>query len=108
MDTTTITSWEFESLSYGKLKVNEVLDVIHDFLEEDPEGVYSLIIGSDSHEISGYSLKNRKINLVTAILVHRKGFGGRYFWTRKYEPTTWSSPQKKEKVQITKKKKKKK
>ncbi len=84
METVNISSIEFESLSYGKLKASEVLDVINDFLEEEPSGVYSLVIGTDSHEISGYSLDKRKINLVTAILVHRKGFGGRYFWNRRY------------------------
>jgi len=84
MDTGNISSIEFESISFGKLNILQVLNEIKVFLEEEPSAVYSLIIGTDSHEISGYSLKNRKINLVTAILVHRKGYGGRYFWARKY------------------------
>ena len=84
MDTSNISSIEFVSITFGKLNILEVLNEINEFLEEEPKATYSLIVGSDSHEISGYSLKNRKINLVTAILVHRKGYGGRYFWTRKY------------------------
>ena len=79
-----ISQIQFESLSYGKLNAGEVLDVIKEFLEEEPSGVYSLVIGTDSHEIAGYSLERRKINLVTAILVHRRGYGGRYFWNRRY------------------------
>lgn len=81
---TDLSTIKFESLTYGKLNVSEVLGAINMFLEEEPKGIYSLIIGTDSHEVSGSALGNRKINLVTAILVHRKGYGGRYFWARKF------------------------
>ena len=73
----------FENLNQGELTLQEVLDEIKLFLEEDPNAEYSLVIGTDSHE--KHDEKNtKKINLVTAILVHRKGFGGRYFWKRNY------------------------
>lgn len=75
---------KFESITHGELKLDEVLETIKNFLEDEPNGVYSLVIGTDSHETNGSTLSNRKINLVTAILVHRKGFGGKYFWCRKY------------------------
>lgn len=84
MVTSDLSTIKFESISYGRLNVLEVLDAINMFLEEEPRGTYSLVIGTDSHEVSGSSLGNRKINLVTAILVHRKGYGGRYFWSRKF------------------------
>ncbi len=73
----------FESLTHGQLSIDEVLQMIKDFLEENPKSEYSLVIGTDSHEITGNEPRSRKINLVTAILVHRKGFGGKYFWNRK-------------------------
>lgn len=74
----------FQSLTYGDSDVEAVIGHIKDFLEELPEASYSLVIGTDSHERSGGSGRNGKeINLVTAILVHRRGFGGRYFWRRK-------------------------
>lgn len=73
---------KFESITNGQLDVNEVLQNIKDFLEENPRAEYSLVIGTDSHETTGSTLKNRTLNLVTAILVHRRGFGGRYFWHR--------------------------
>ena len=77
-------STKFESITHGHLVTAEVTQLIKDFLEEAPSAVYSLVIGTDSHEQNGSSLSNRKINLVTAVLVHRRGFGGKYFWTRKY------------------------
>lgn len=74
----------FQSLTYGESDIDEVIRHIKDFLEEMPDASYSLVIGTDSHERNGGDSKNGKnINLVTAILVHRKGFGGRYFWRRK-------------------------
>jgi uncharacterized protein len=76
-------SIKFESATHGKLSHQEVLEEINRFLNEKPLAEYSLVIGTDSHEQTGSSLSNRKINLVTAILVHRKGFGGKYFWVRK-------------------------
>lgn len=71
------------SLTHGSIKTNEAIDLIKKFLEEEPSQEYSLVIGTDSHERE----KNgdaKIINLVTAVLVHRRGFGGKYFWKRKY------------------------
>src|SRR3989344_3572843 len=72
----------FQSETHGQLKVNEVINKIKFFLEEDPDAQYSLVIGTDSHEKQGAGNGSKDINLVTAILVHRKGFGGKYFWKR--------------------------
>lgn len=73
----------FESITHGQLKIYGITEKIKLFLEEDPEAQYSLVIGTDSHEKSnGAGNKSKSINLVTAILVHRRGFGGQYFWKR--------------------------
>jgi predicted RNase H-related nuclease YkuK (DUF458 family) len=75
----------FQSQTYGKLAVNEIIGNIKKFLEQDPQAQYSLVIGTDSHEkTDGLSHTNgtREINLVTAIVIHRKGFGGQYFWRK--------------------------
>lgn len=50
------------------------------FLREEPEASYSLVIGTDSQErkINGSS----EIDFVTAIVAHRRGYGGRYFWQK--------------------------
>lgn len=74
---------KFESITHGQLDYLEILKEIKKFLEEKPLAEYSLVIGTDSHEQTGSNLTNRKINLVTAVLVHRRGFGGKYFWSRK-------------------------
>jgi len=75
----------FQSHTHGELKIEEIIGKIKEFLEEMPGDQYSLVIGTDSHEkTSTEKSKNgtRDINLVTAILIHRKGFGGKYFWRR--------------------------
>ena len=74
----------FESITHGTLNVVEVIQLIKTFLEEDPDSEYSLVIGTDSHGKTGNSDGPKMINLVTSVLVHRKGFGGKYFWIRKY------------------------
>lgn len=75
----------FHSQTHGNLHVAEIIDKIKDFLEEDSKAQYSLVIGTDSHEKNDSKRpKNgtKEINLVTAVLIHRKGFGGKYFWRR--------------------------
>lgn len=85
MDFLDIERIRFESITHGQLSADEVAEIIKNFLEEQPSGEYSLVIGTDSHETNGSNLSNRQISLVTAILIHRKGFGGKYFWNRKHE-----------------------
>jgi uncharacterized protein len=76
---------KFQSLTYGELSLKDIISKIKSFLEEEPNYEYSLVIGTDSHE-KNTVLKSKngtkEINLVTAILIHRKGFGGRYFWRK--------------------------
>lgn len=89
------------SITHGRLNLEDSIKHIKNFLEESPSAEYSLVIGTDSHEREnndkrgaddpstcgeGGSLADRHgktINLVTAVLVHRNGFGGKYFWKRK-------------------------
>jgi uncharacterized protein len=76
----------FQSITHGNLKTEEIIKFIKEFLEESPNSEYSLVIGTDSHEKNGEKKGGtdaKKINLVTAVLIHRKGFGGKYFWVRK-------------------------
>lgn len=70
------------SQTHGEIKVARCMQFIKNFLEEKPEAEYSLVIGTDSHERTTNG-NSKTISLVTAILVHRKGFGGKYFWKRK-------------------------
>lgn len=77
------------SLTHGEIKIDESIWLIKKFLEEKPTAEYSLVIGTDSHERENNG-DSKTINLVTAILVHRKGFGGKYFWRRKNIPNIHS------------------
>lgn len=73
----------FQSHTHGVLTISEIILKIKEFLEEMPNAEYSLVIGTDSHEKKSHNDKiGSSINLVTAILIHRKGFGGKYFWRR--------------------------
>jgi len=60
--------------------VSQVISEIEDFVNEEPRSFYRLVIGSDSQTkaINGKA----EINFVTAIVVHRRGRGARYFWKK--------------------------
>lgn len=73
----------FYNSSYGKLSFQEMLAQLKSFLEEESESEYSLVIGSDSSEKVSSPKGKKSINLITTVVIHRKGFGGRYFWKRK-------------------------
>lgn len=69
---------KFHSPSSGLLNLDSVIENIATYLYEDTNSHYRLVIGSDSHERLVGSQK--VANFVTAIVVHRIGHGGRYFW----------------------------
>ena len=81
MDDAPIKNGFYQSVTHGQLGVEDVISYIKAFLEEEPDADYSLVIGTDSHEKSGRK-GSKDVSLVTAVLVHRKGFGGKYFWKR--------------------------
>lgn len=78
-----MTNLVFQSTTHGELTIDEVLFLIKDFLEEEPRAEYSLVIGTDSQEKLEGNNGKKSINLITAVVVHRKGFGGKYFWRRR-------------------------
>ncbi len=84
IDASDLSILTFESITHGRIKAEEVLEEIKRFLEENPKAEYGLVIGTDSHEKNGSTKTNKNVNLVTAILVHRRGYGGKYFWIRRY------------------------
>ena len=80
----------FQSTTHGSVNLEDITSIIKLFLEDEPNAEYSLVIGTDSHEESNSDPKVKHINLVTAVLIHRKGFGGKYFWIRKDTPNIHS------------------
>ncbi|OGG15633.1 hypothetical protein A3D77_01235 [Candidatus Gottesmanbacteria bacterium RIFCSPHIGHO2_02_FULL_39_11] len=70
----------FISPTLGEVTTGELRNRILSFMGEDPDSRYKMIIGSDSQD------KNSEgIDFVTAIVIHRLGFGGIYFWKRIHE-----------------------
>lgn len=67
----------FQSPTYGSLELPQVRERILKFLASDPEKKYQLVIGTDSQPHNGAG-----VDFVTAIVIHRIGVGGIYFWKR--------------------------
>jgi predicted RNase H-related nuclease YkuK (DUF458 family) len=62
----------------GTLPFKKVVEEIIKFIKEDVNKNYHLIIGSDSEGL-------KRTVLVNAIVIHRVGSGGRYFWRKIYK-----------------------
>ncbi|NMA92142.1 MAG: hypothetical protein GX973_03350 [Firmicutes bacterium] len=71
----------FYSPSRGKLSFKEVFHDLMNYISSQPEESYKLIIGTDSHAYFGES-----VVFVTAIVIHRVGKGGRYFFQKQRQP----------------------
>lgn len=65
----------FHSPTKGKIKLSDLTKEISEFVSSGEK--YKLIVGTDS---SG--TQNADADFVTAIIIHRVGYGGRYFWRR--------------------------
>lgn len=70
----------FYSPSKGSLTIRKMLDEISKFVEEDPDSYYSLVIGTDSQ--IKHANGKKECDFVTAIVIHRRGKGARYFWKK--------------------------
>ena len=79
---------EFYNPHLGVLSFDEVIEAIVGEMEADPKAHYEILVGTDS------STGTDTIDLVSAIVIHKIGKGGRYFWTRRREPKIPSLRQK--------------
>ncbi len=66
---------DFISPTLGKLTFRSMFDQLVGYMNEEPDQQYHLIIGTDS-------LLSDQTCFVTAIIVHRVGHGGRYFYRK--------------------------
>jgi hypothetical protein len=70
----------FVSPSRGYVSLSALVDMISDFMREDKESKYQLVIGTDSQvRVCG---KNKEVDYVSAIIAYRKGSGAIYFWRK--------------------------
>lgn len=67
----------FRSPSGTELSAHQVALEIIAFMKEDAGRKYKVTIGSDS-----LLYRDKQADFITAIVVHRIGSGGRYFWRR--------------------------
>ncbi len=67
---------KFNSPSLGKLQLDKVVTKISEFIREDPKYDYDVVIGTDSQNYKDHTY------FVSAIIVHRKGAGGRFYWQK--------------------------
>ncbi len=72
----------FHSTTHGEILLKDVVIHVKNFLEEKPNGEYSLVIGTDSQEKTTND-GEKTANLISAIVVHRRGYGGKYFWQKR-------------------------
>ena len=70
----------FHSPSRGEIVAEEMIDDLVGYMQSEPDDLYRLIIGTDSK--SGVPDGQTHIDFVTAVVIHRLGKGGRYFWQK--------------------------
>lgn len=70
----------FTSPTYGPLDYEGIIEKIAQFIKEDTHFRYKVIVGTDSENHNGAA------DFVTAVVVHRIGKGGIYFWLRRSHP----------------------
>lgn len=67
----------FNNSSGLKINTKEVVKEIIGFMKADLGSLYKIIIGTDSGLFA-----DKSADFVTAVVIHRVGNGGRYFWRR--------------------------
>lgn len=67
----------YHSPTYGKVDLERLKNIISSFMAQDKKARYEIVVGTDSQKI-----KKDTHDFVSALIVHRVGFGGIYFWKR--------------------------
>lgn len=67
----------YQSPTYGKVTLDQLQNIVSKYMSVDKKAKYEIIVGTDSQKIT----KN-KYDFVSALIIHRVGQGGIYFWKR--------------------------
>jgi predicted RNase H-related nuclease YkuK (DUF458 family) len=67
----------YHSPTFGKISLEALKKIISNFMAADKKARYEIIVGTDSQKVT-----RDKHDFVSALIVHRVGFGGIYFWKR--------------------------
>lgn len=68
---------KFNSPTYGEVDLEKLKKIVTAFMAADKKAKYEIIVGTDSQKI-----EKNKYDFVSALIVHRLGSGGIYFWNR--------------------------
>lgn len=71
----------FNNPTKGVLTLDQVVTELKEFMEDNPDSNYRLVIGTDSKVKGSSSLQD--VDFITAVVIHRIGSYGRYFWHKK-------------------------
>lgn len=71
----------FNNSSSTDLEFSDIISLIKIFIGQDKNSQYKLTIGTDS-EVKSDKKNKKYLELITAIVIYRKGYGGQYFWTK--------------------------
>jgi len=78
---------KFISPTMGFLDYHGVIEKIAEYIKSDPDFKHKVIVGTDSEA------RNTNVDFVTAIVVHRIGKGGIYFWQKNQLQKSFSIPE---------------
>lgn len=67
----------YHSPTHGKVDLERLKRIVSSFMAQDKKASYEIIVGSDSQKI-----KSGAYDFVSALIIHRIGAGGIYFWKR--------------------------
>jgi predicted RNase H-related nuclease YkuK (DUF458 family) len=67
----------YQSPTHGKVDLEKLKTIVSDFMKGDKKARYEIIVGTDSQKI-----EKNKYDFVSALIIHRVGWGGIYFWKR--------------------------
>lgn len=67
----------YQSPTYGKVTLDELKKIVSRFMASDKKAKYEIVVGTDSQKIT-----QNKYDFVSALVIHRVGWGGIYFWKR--------------------------
>jgi len=68
---------KFNSPTYGEVDLEKLKNIITAFMAADKKAKYEIIVGTDSQKV-----EKNKYDFVSALIIHRIGSGGIYFWNR--------------------------
>jgi len=68
---------DYNSPTYGQVDLEKLKRIVSSYMAENKKAKYEIIVGTDSQKMEkgGY-------DFVSALVIHRIGFGGIYFWKR--------------------------